>query len=157
MNMKEWRRWMGEPVPGARAGGMREVMCDVEETAMLARMGEGGRGRMKTSVQPGGRLAVGRDGRSSCKEPEEARRKGHQGQWPWPGPASRSASLRPHRHSSLSAVLRPWVDGQQISCFALCGGCPFLLSGTHDSYLGSTPPGGHLVSGRAFWGGGHGP
>lgn len=33
---------MGEPVTGAQDGRMREVMCDVEETAMLAQRGEGG-------------------------------------------------------------------------------------------------------------------
>lgn len=33
---------MGEPVSGAQDRKMREVMCDVEETAMLAQPGEGG-------------------------------------------------------------------------------------------------------------------
>lgn len=33
---------MGEPVTGAQGGRMREVVCDMEETVMLAQMGEGG-------------------------------------------------------------------------------------------------------------------
>ena len=57
---------------------MREAMCDVEGTAMLAQMGR--EGLHEDTCAAWGPPAVASDRKNSCREPEEERRKGHPGQ-----------------------------------------------------------------------------
>lgn len=111
---------------------------------------------MKTSVQPGGRLALVSERKNSCKESEEERRP------PRTIAMVRTDILlcspfRPYHYSSLSALSPKPLDGQPADLLFCAGVVLFLKSGTHNSCIGSTSPGGHLVSVWACWGRGYGP